>query len=132
MTWMRLRVLWRIMTRLGHWASDRQAAAEESLVGVRGNQDRQVWEIHYRNFIKQGWSYLRAANFVHHCTDGPECPVAYVFSRAEAHRLFSHFARVETKVAHLPLRRYSRWFPFSVEKFLAPKLGWYLFIYAWK
>ena len=114
MTWMRLRVLAKILSRAGRRG---KGTAAEPLVGLRGNEDRQVWEIHYRNFLRDGWAYLRAANFVHHCTDGPECPVAFAFSKAEARRLFSRFARVELKVAHLPLRKYSRWIPFGLERF---------------
>ncbi len=132
MAWMRLRVLAQILSRAGRWRADRRQAEADSLVGLRGNQDRRIWEIHYRNFLREGWSYLSAAKFVHHCTDGPECPVAFAFSKAGARRLFSRFTRVEMKVAHFPLLKYSKWIPFGVEKFLAPKLGWYLFIYAWK
>jgi SAM-dependent methyltransferase len=132
MTYMRLRLLAHILARVGRWGTDRQKARADSLVGVRGNQDKRVWELHYQGFLKEGWYYLRASNFIHHCTDGPECPVAYAFSKSEVRRSFSRFATVETKVAHFPLRKYSRWIPFSVEKFLAPKLGWYLFIYARK
>lgn len=132
MAWMRLRVLAKIFSRAGRWRADRQQAQTDALFGVRGNEDRRVWDIHYRNFLREGWSYLRAASFVHHCTDGPECPVAFAFSKSDAHRLFSRFARVEMKAAHFPLRKYSKWIPFGVEKFIAPRLGWYLFIYAWK
>jgi hypothetical protein len=129
---MRLRLLAYIFTRIGRWNRDRQKILADSIIGVRGNQDRRVWDLHYQGFLKEGWSYLRASNFVHHCTDGPECPVAYAFSKAEARRLFSRFSTAETKVAHFPLRKYSNWIPFGVEKFLAPILGWYLFIYARK
>jgi SAM-dependent methyltransferase len=132
MSYMRLRVMLKILLRLGRWKSDRQQALVGSMRGVRGNEDRQIWQIHYENFLKQGFSYLRAANFVHHCTDGPECPVAYAFSAAEARRLFARFHDVHTTVAHFPLTKYSRCIPFSVEKFLARRIGWYLFIFARK
>jgi ubiquinone/menaquinone biosynthesis C-methylase UbiE len=132
MSYMRLRVLFKILLRAGRWKDDRLQAADDSLHGVRGNQARQIWEIHYRNFLRQGWSYLRSGNFIHHCTDGPECPVAYAFTQAEARRLFSRFSRVETRVAHFPVRKYCRWIPFGAEKFLARKVGWYLFIFASK
>lgn len=132
MTYMRLRVLLKILSRVGHGKHDRQQAADESLQGIRGNQDRKVWDIHYQNFLRSGWSYLRAKNFVHHCTDGPECPVAYAFSSADARALFSRFHDVRTTVAHLPLTKYNSLIPFSVEKFLARKMGWYLFIFAYK
>ena len=132
MVYMRGRVLLKILSRAGKWNEDRRKIGQEKVVGLRGNQDRQVWEVHYRNFLRQGWSYLRAANFIHHCTDGPECPVAYAFSRREAKKLFARFTNVRMTVAHFPLSRYplAKWIPFAVEKWLAPKLGWYLFIHA--
>jgi ubiquinone/menaquinone biosynthesis C-methylase UbiE len=132
MTYMRLRVLLTILSRAGRWQADRAQLAADELRGVRGNQDRQVWKIHYQNFLQTGWSYLRSDHFVHHCTDGPECPVAYAFSKATAGRLFVRFEKVRMTVAHFPVRRYSSWVPFWVERVLAAKLGWYLFIFATK
>ena len=129
--WMRLRVLVKILSRAGRWNTDRRRV-DGPLVGLRGNQDRRVWDLHYRNFLQQGWAYLRPSRFVHHCTDGPECPIAFAFSKAGARQLFARFSKVELKVAHFPLRKYSRWIPFALEKLLAPRLGWYLFIYAGK
>jgi SAM-dependent methyltransferase len=131
MTYMRLRVLLKILSRVGRWSSDRQRLPGQ-MTGVRGNQDRRVWNIHYANFLKEGWSYLSAARFVHHCTDGPECPIAFAYSRKEARTLFARFREVRMEVAHLPLRRYCRWIPFAAEKFIAPRLGWYLFIFGRK
>ena len=132
MTYMRLRVLLKILSRAGRWNQDRQKVVNDPLHGLRGNQDLQVWDLHYHNFLRKGWSYLRAKNFVHHCTDGPECPVAYAFSSAGARALFSRFHDVSTTVAHLPLTKYNKNIPFGVEKFLARKMGWYLFIFGYK
>jgi len=132
MTYMRLRVLLKILSRLGRWNSDRQNAATGVHRGLRGNQDRQIWQIHYQNFLEQGWSYLRARNFIHHCTDGPECPVAYAFTKAQSRKLFSGFRDVQMTVAHFPLTKYSKKIPFAVEKLLARRIGWYLFISACK
>jgi ubiquinone/menaquinone biosynthesis C-methylase UbiE len=132
MIYMRLHVLVKILSRLGKWKHDRRTANSAQIVGLRGNEHRQVWEIHYRNFLRDGWSYLRARNFVHHCTDGPECPVAFAFSKKEARQLFAKFRNVTFRVAHFPLRRYGCYFPFAVEKALAETLGWYLFIFATK
>lgn len=129
MTYMRLRLLLKVLSRAGRWNRDRQVGGN-SLRGVRGNQDRQVWDLHYRNFLRQGWSYFKPENFVHHCTDGPECPVAYAFTRAEVLRLFSKFHNVRTTVAHLPLKKYCKALPFGMEKFLASRIGWYLFIFG--
>jgi len=132
MSYMRLRVLLKILSRAGRWKSDQDKASTGSLRGLRGNQDNQIWDLHYENFLRRGWAYLRAANFVHHCTDGPECPVAYAFTKAQARTLFSRFSEVRTTVAHFPLARYSKAIPFGVEKFLARNIGWYLFIFARK
>jgi len=130
MTQMRLRVLLKILSRAGRWSRDREEAAAALRRGVRGNEDRRIWGIHYQNFLRDGWSYLRAGNFVHHCTDGPECPVAYALTSTEAKALFARFRKVRTTVAHLPLRKYCQAIPMGAEKFLARKMGWYLFIFA--
>jgi ubiquinone/menaquinone biosynthesis C-methylase UbiE len=130
MGYMRLRVLLEILKHSGGWARDRQQLRATGLTGLRGNQDRRVWDVHYHNFLKEGWAYLRAKNFVHHCTDGPECPMARAFSRNGARQLFHRFSNIEMKVAHFPLKKYRRWVPLSLEKSLAARLGWYLFIYA--
>jgi len=132
MFFMRLRVLMKIFSRAGRWGRDRRALSSGSIEGVRGNRAARVWDIHYRNFLERGWGYLRAGNFVHHCTDGPECEVAYAFTTSRAQALFSRFQDVKTEVAHFPLNRYSRIFPLALEKFLAQRIGWYLFIFARK
>lgn len=132
MLYMRARVLMNILSRFGKWADDRATLKTNTVVGVRGNQRPEIWDIHYQNFLKRGWSYLKADNFVHHCTDGPECPIAFAFSKNEARQLFAKFRDVNFRVAHFPLRRYSRYFPFAVERFLARTMGWYLFVFAVK
>lgn len=134
MTYMRLRVLLRILSHFGNWKRDRELLAANQIVGLRGNRSPQVWEIHYQNFLKRGWSYLKARNFIHHCTDGPECPVASAVNRKEANKLLARFNDVRTKVAHFPLSKYSfgKGIPFAIERWLAPKVGWYLFIFARK
>jgi ubiquinone/menaquinone biosynthesis C-methylase UbiE len=131
MMYMRLRLLLKVLSRAGRWTRDRENLRKQ-LTGLRGNQDRKVWNIHYENFLREGWGYFSARRFVHHCTDGPECPIAFAYTKSEARQLFSKFHDVEMKAAHFPLRRYRAWIPFALEKFLAPKLGWYLFIFAQK
>lgn len=130
MMYMRGRVLLKILSRFRNWKRDRAQLTGPGMIGIRGNQRPEVWDIHYQNFLKRGWSYLKAKNFVHHCTDGPECPVAFAFSKNETRELFAKFRDVSFRVAHFPLRRYSRYFPFAVEKFLAETIGWYLFVFA--
>jgi ubiquinone/menaquinone biosynthesis C-methylase UbiE len=132
MGYMRFRVLVEVLRHATSWTMDRKQAIENRLIGLRGNQDRKVWAVHYHNFLKDGWSYFRPQNFVHHCTDGPECPIARAFSRNEARKLFAKFKLVNTDIAHFPLKRYHRWIPFGFEKWLAARMGWYLFIFATK
>lgn len=134
--YMRARVLLEIARRAGRWNADRRRAmaTPDRLVGLRGNAAAGVWEIHYANFLREGWKYLRAANFVHHCTDGPECPYAYTYRRRDALRLFAQFRGVDISVAHFPLNKYpgARWIPRAVERRLAGVLGWQLLIRATK
>jgi len=127
MIYMRLRLLLKVFSRFGRWKTDRR----KWRVSGR-DQSSRLWDLHYANFLRRGWSYLRATNFVHHCADGPECPYAYAFSEAEARKLFADFHDVRCQIAHFPLCKYwgGKWLPFAVEKFLASRVGWYLFIIA--
>jgi ubiquinone/menaquinone biosynthesis C-methylase UbiE len=132
MSYMRLRVIFKMLSRVGSWNEDRTNLANKSLVGLRGNSNPSVWQLHYENFLKYGWSYLKAENFVHHSTDGPECVYAYVFTRSKVNKLFSMFKEIKTKVAHFPLKKYGWSAPLSIEKYLASTLGWHLFVYVKK
>lgn len=132
MLYMRLRVLLKIFSRTGRWKHDREKSSPGTLRGLRGNRSAKVWDIHYQNFLEEGWKYLQSRNFVHHCTDGPECSIAYAFSKAEIRVMFSRFRDVQMTVAHFPLKKYYRWISLRLEKFLARKMGWYLFIFAQK
>jgi SAM-dependent methyltransferase len=132
--YMRARVLLTIAARAGRLGADRREAPALALSGVRGNASARVWEIHYRNFLRQGWAYLAPGNFVHHCTDGPECPIAYVYSRREAAALFAGFSQCEMSVAHFPLNKYpvAKLLPRGIERWLADRMGWHLLIRATK
>jgi hypothetical protein len=132
--YMRARVLLKIASRLGRWKADRQRAADRQLLGVRGNASEKLWQIHYGNFLREGWSYLKARNFVPHCTDGPECPYAYTFSKQDARALFAPFRSVDTAVAYFPLNNYpgGRLIPRAAEQFLGARMGWHLLIRAAK
>ena len=133
LTYMRLRVLARILGRLGRFSTDRSRLSAE-LKGIRGNRDPSVWQLHYENFLRRGWPYLQAKNFVHHATDGPECPFAFVYTRRQVRQAFRGFSRIQTAVAHFPLRKYSfgNWIPRRVEQQIASLVGWYLFVYLTK
>lgn len=81
MGYMRLRVALHALRRWRHWEVDRSRIETTSPTGLRGNEDPAIWEVHYQSFLREGWSYLRAERFLHHATDGPECPVARAFTR---------------------------------------------------
>jgi 2-polyprenyl-3-methyl-5-hydroxy-6-metoxy-1,4-benzoquinol methylase len=134
LTAMRARALLEVMRRAASWRVDRSKAAMTAMHGVRGNDSRRVWEIHYRNFLARGWSYFKARNFVHHCTDGPECPYAFTYSAKDARELFGQFRSVETSVGHFPLNKYfaGHFMPRAVEALLARSIGWHLLIRATK
>ena len=128
---MRLRLLLKIFSRVGHWKEDRARHAGQRHLEIRGNQNPNLWEAHYTIFLERGWDYLRAENFVHRCTDGPACPIAYVYTRRSAGRAFERFRNVDFRVGHLPLRQHiGPWVPMWLERLLAKRIGWALMIYA--
>ena len=130
--YMRARLLLEILRRRG--TADAIAPAERAPSGVRGNAAAEVWDVHYENFRRRGWRYLRSDTFVHHCTDGPDCPCAYVFGRRDIARLFRRFTTIRTRVAHFPLNKYplARHLPPTVERALGAALGWHLLVRAVK
>jgi SAM-dependent methyltransferase len=132
--YMRARALLKIVSRLGRWKADRERLLVPGLSGARGNATENLWDLHYRNFLRQGWSYLKPGSFVHHCTDGPECPYAYTYGSREVRELFASFRSVETAIGHFPMNKYpgGRWIPRGVEAFIARHLGWHLLVRAVK
>lgn len=133
MGYMRLRLLLRILFRVGRWRRDRRNLSQR-ISGLQGNSDARIWTLHYNAFLRQGWGYLRAQSFVHHATDGPECPFAHVYTKGDIRRLFNRFEGLRFSVAHFPAGRFpmGRFVPFAVERLLARLLGWYLFVDAGK
>jgi len=128
---MRLCLLLKIASRVGRWRSDREQHSGKRRLDIRGNQNSSLWDAHYSIFLERGWEYLRAENFVHHCTDGPECPIAFVYTRRTAGQAFNRFRNVEFRVAHLPLQQHvGSWVPMWLERQLAKRIGWTLLIYA--
>jgi hypothetical protein len=59
-----LRVLLKIMARIGKWSVDRKGT--NTRLEIRGNYHCLRWQMHYDHFLEQGWRYLAARNFVHH------------------------------------------------------------------
>ncbi len=80
-------------------------------------------------------SYLKPEEFLSRNTDGAGNPLTRVYTRREARALFKDFERVDFAVHFLN----KRWLPVvgpllprSVEKRLAARWGWHLWIYAGK
>ena len=80
-------------------------------------------------------SYLSSDQFLSRNTDGAGNPLARVYSRQEAQKLFNDFASVELQ----PYFLNKRWLPLlgpilprTLEAKLASRWGWHLWIYATK
>lgn len=90
---------------------------------------------HARRLRTDSENYLKADEFLNQNTDGAGNPLARVYSRTQARRLFSDFAEVELRTYFL----HKRWMPIvgrllprSLERRLASRWGWHLWIYARK
>lgn len=85
--------------------------------------------------LKTRSDYSSSEEFLSRNTDGASNPLARVYSRAEARKLFKDFAHVELRTYFLN----KRWLPLlgpilprSIESELASRWGWHLWIYATK
>ncbi len=85
--------------------------------------------------LKSEREYLSSEEFLSQNTDGAGNPLARVYSRSEAVKLFHDFSKVETRVFFLN----KKWLPIlgpilprSIESRLASRWGWHLWIYATK
>lgn len=80
-------------------------------------------------------NYLGGQEFLNQNTDGAGNPLARVYSRDEARKLFKDFSNIETRIYFLN----KKWLPIvgpilprSIESRLASRWGWHLWIYATK
>jgi ubiquinone/menaquinone biosynthesis C-methylase UbiE len=90
---------------------------------------------HARSLKEDARSYLAPDEFLSQHTDGAGNPLARVYSRREARKLFKDFAEVETAIHFLN----KRWLPVignlltrKMEARLASHWGWHLWVYAKK
>jgi len=90
---------------------------------------------HARLLKTEKESYLRSGEFLSQNTDGAGNPLARVYSRSEARKLFKDFSEVTLKTYFMN----KRWLPVigsllprSWESRLAARWGWHLWIYAKK
>jgi hypothetical protein len=80
-------------------------------------------------------AYFTPETFLSRHTDGPDCPLTRVYSRAEARALFEAFAKVRFAVhfwnrSWIPL--VGKMLPAWLETSLTARWGWHLWIYATK
>ncbi len=131
MGYMRIRLIFKIFKEK---LLSRKHLINKPINGIRGNQTNKNWDIHYQNFLRYGWKYLVPSNFVHHCTDGPECPFAYVYTKKDIKQELKMFSDVQFKVVHFPLNKYKlgKLIPRKIEEYLSSKFGFYLLIFAKK
>ena len=90
---------------------------------------------HAREMKQNQNNYLDSEEFLSRNTDGAGNPLARVYSRREARKLFEDFSEVELRTYFLN----KRWVPLvgsmltrSMESRLASRWGWHLWIYATK
>jgi SAM-dependent methyltransferase len=90
---------------------------------------------HGRKLREEYNGYLSTAEFLSRNTDGAGNPLARVYSRPEARKLFQGFSEVTLR-AHFLNKRFlpviGDLLPRSVEASLAARWGWHLWIYARK
>ena len=90
---------------------------------------------HSKMMRAQEESYLKPDEFLNRNTDGAGNPLARVYSREEAQKLFSDFAEVKLQTYYLNKRwlpLIGKFLPRSLESSLANRWGWHLWIYAKK
>lgn len=90
---------------------------------------------HARLLQTQEENYLKPDEFLSQNTDGAGNPLARVYSRQEARKLFNRFAEIEVKTYFLN----KKWLPIigsllsrGAESKLASRWGWHLWVYARK
>lgn len=70
-----------------------------------GLSNKGIWEEHVTNVKKRGLSYLGWNEFPHHCTDGPNCEIAYIFSKKDMYDKLENAGFIVEKniKAHFPM-----------------------------
>jgi ubiquinone/menaquinone biosynthesis C-methylase UbiE len=87
------------------------------------------WKTHLAHLHARGWSYFGWSTWPHHCTDGPDCEIAFIRSFREMKRLLetAGFQIEWAEKAHFPIGA-----PRRLERVLARALGFYQFIWCRK
>ncbi|MBS1636789.1 MAG: class I SAM-dependent methyltransferase [Bacteroidetes bacterium] len=102
----------------------------ELLKNKLGGKSKGNWALHVKNVKKDGWSYLSWKNFPHHCTDGPDCYIANIYTQRETRHMLeaAGFKIEKMKKGHFPI---GGKFP-KLERFLAGFMGFHQLVWARK
>ena len=94
-----------------------------------GGRVEEPWKAHVGNFKARGWSYFGWNTWPHHCTDGPECEIAFIRTYTEMKLLLqaAGFKVERGEKAHFPIGA-----PKIVERILSRYIGFYQFIWCRK
>jgi len=79
--------------------------------------------------------HMTKAEWISMNTDGPDCPLAKVYSASEAKQLFAQFEDVRTEVRHFDRGHWSfigKLMPDAFAKWLGRRWGWHRMVYARK
>jgi len=97
-----------------------------SLVGIKS---KDPWKNHLKNRKEMGWSYFSWSEWPHHCTDGPDCEIANIYTRGEIQKMMDKagFTITQLKKAHFPIGASP-----AVEQALGKRLGFHQLIWAQK
>lgn len=87
------------------------------------------WLNHYRNWQSRGWSYFGWSEWPHHCTDGPDCEIANIYSKSEIRAMLvrAGYEITDMKQAHFPVGLSPK-----TEQALGRRLGFHQLIWARK
>jgi len=101
----------------------------ELLKHKTGLSSNALWKQHIENFNKKKWKYFSWNEWPHHCTDGPGCNIANIYTPGEARKLLERngFAVIRIRKAHFPAG-----LPSSLERKLSRLIGFHQLIWAVK
>ena len=87
------------------------------------------WYEHQQNLLSKGWSYFSWNEWPHHCTDGPECDIANIYTKRAIRKMLDNagFKIVQMKKAHFPVGLSPK-----LEQLLAKYIGFQQFVWAVK
>jgi ubiquinone/menaquinone biosynthesis C-methylase UbiE len=124
-----------IMTLRRFGAHMLRFAQGPAIVSKVTGEDRERLEYLRQKMLADPKRFFSTEEFLNHNTDGAGNPLAKVYTRQQAARMFWQFAYVRTEVHFLN----RRWLPVpgfllprSVEGVLARRVGWHLWIFATK